>query len=260
MNELIDEALALSHREHFTVPEWLEREKHVATIRLFDKHRLLAEQALTQIRDKKLYRPYGTLKEFCQRMFGWSDRRTQQVLAAEKVIASLPDKKRTMVRTERQARELSQVPDEQRVDVLKEAKRHGEITAKSIKSAAKSVQGRNGEEAVLDNAGIAVPATALPYWNRKSEVNEIINAVHAIKRKIEAIPKDDPMYANVGLSGVVGDLKSAINRITGAVPAHVCPYCKGNANGCKPCHGRGVISEFFWKTAVPQEMKPEMPF
>jgi hypothetical protein len=136
----------------------------------------------------------------------------------------------------------------------------------------KPVQDRNGSETILDNSGIAVPATALGFWSRKTEVNEIINAIHAIKRKIEVIPKEDPLYANVGLSGVVGDLKSAINRLTGAVPAHVCPYCKGAAatfktvkggtasENCKACRGMGVVSKYFWDTAVPKEMKPEQPF
>jgi hypothetical protein len=254
------EALDITHREHFTVPEWLERESCITTIRQFDKSRLLAEQALTKIRDKKLFRPYNTLKEFCQRTFGWSDRRTQQVLAAEKVIASLPDKKRTIVRTESQARELSQVPEEQRVEVLKEAKQHGEITAKSIKSAAKSVQNGNGATVEVDSGGIVVPTTALPFWSRKSEVTDLINQIHAIKRKVEAIPKDDPLYANAGLSGVAADLKSAVGRLTGAIPAHVCPYCNGVKEKCRECHSTGVMSEYVWKHAVPKEMKPEQPF
>ncbi len=264
MNDLKNTALELAHRDHFTVPEWLEREKHISTIRQFDKSRLLAEQALTQIRDKKLYRPYNTLKEFCQRTFGWSDRRTQQVLAAEKVIAALPYKKRTMVRTERQARELSQVPEEQRVEVLNEVTKNGEISAESIRKAAEKtsskVSGRNFDRLLTDVQGVVIPDASLPYWSRKTEITEIINQIHSIKRKVEAIPKDDPLYANAGLSGVVGDLKSAINRLTGAVPAHVCPYCKGTVANCRQCRGTGVMSEYVWKTAVPKEMKPEMPF
>jgi hypothetical protein len=124
----------------------------------------------------------------------------------------------------------------------------------------KPVQDRNGAETILDNAGIAVPATALPFWSRKSEVTDLINQIHAIKRKVEAIPKDDPLYANAGLSGVAADLKSAAGRLTGAIPAHVCPYCKGVKEKCRECHSTGVMSEYVWKHAVPKEMKPEQPF
>ncbi len=115
-----------------------------------------------------------------------------------------------------------------------------------------------GETDILGNK---ITAGAAPYWRRKSEVKEIINQIHAIQRKIETIPKDDPMYANVGLSGVTGDLKSAVNRLMAAVPAYLCPYCKGiKPDECKACHSRGVVSKYFWDTAVPKEMKPEMPF
>ncbi len=261
MNEkMIDFASEVVRSGHFNAEQLARRSFCVRALTDFQQAGVKAWDALAEIKEKKLYWPHNSVKEFCAAECGWTDKRFYQLVNAAKVRVSLPTKSLQLLTTESQARELGKVPEEKRVTVLKEAKKHGEITAKSIKSAAKSVQDRNGEEAVLDNAGIVVPATALKYWNRKSEVTEIINAIHAVKRKIECTLKDDPMYANVGLSGVVGDLKSAVNRLTGAVPAHVCPYCKGNANGCKPCHGRGVISEFFWKTAVPQDMKPEIPF
>jgi len=146
------------------------------------------------------------------------------------------------------------------------------VSVSSVKRAKAKITGKtkqsgNGQKdkkanaAPVDSMGVLVPEGAIAYWNRKGEVTDLINQIHAIKRKIEGIPKDDPLYANAGLSGVIGDLNSANNRLRAAVPAHVCPYCKGvKPDNCKACKGRGCISSYFWKTAVPKEMKPEQPF
>ncbi len=183
------------------------------------------------------------------------------MLAAEKVIAALPYKKRTMVRTERQARELSQVPEEQRVELLNEVTKNGEISAESIRKTASKVSKQRGvEQEVQDVNGRAIPTAARVYWDRKIEVTEIINQINAIRRKVESIPEDDPLYANAGLKGVAGDLRSAVNRLTGAIPAYVCPYCKGARTNCRECRTTGVMSKYVWDHAVPEEMKPEMPF
>ena len=253
MNEI---ALELAHREHFTVPEWLEREKCIMAIRVFDKQRLLAEQALTQIRDKKLYRPYATLKEFCQRTFGWSDRRTQQVLAAEKVIAALPPSKRTIVRTESQARELVNVSPKKRVAVLTEAQRNGKITAESIREAAQRSDGDDkGSGVCSDTNGVAIPESSMAYWNRKPEAQQVLSQISKIRTEIKKLSPDDPMWSGINLNGVIADLNSAYNRFAASVPAYVCPVCKGEKpKGCKCCKGKGVLSEYFYRM-VPEELK-----
>ena len=60
---------------------------------------------------------------------------------------------------------------------------------------------------------------------------------------------------------MLGSLNDVVGRLRTAIPAHVCPYCKGvKPDGCKACKGRGVVSKYFWDTAVPKEMKPDQPF
>lgn len=243
-----DEIKDIAFRDHFTVPEWLEREKYISAIRQFDQAHKLAEQALIQIRDKKLYRPYKTLREFCQKTFGWSERRTQQVLAAEKVVAALPDKKRTMVRTERQARELARVPEERRVEVLDAASDNGEVTAKSIRTAATKVT-----TWPKDKSGIDIPPSALPFWNRRQEVRDILNDISNARSAIRNISDDDKLYHSVRIRNIEGELDSAYNQLKGALPEHVCGYCKGvKSSQCRACKGTGVMSEFLWKN-VPKD-------
>ena len=83
----------------------------------------------------------------------------------------------------------------------------------------------------------------------------VLGQIQAAKRQVKRLMPDDPMWCEVfNLNGVLADLASAINRFSSAVPAYVCPYCKGKAENCKGCKGRGVISKFMW-SMVPEELR-----
>jgi hypothetical protein len=247
MNELTTTALDLAHREHFTVPEWLEREKHITKIREFDRVRLSAAESLTIIRDKNLYRPYASLKEFCMRMFGWSERRAQQMIASVKVVSALPKEKRTIVRTESQARELAKYPEEQRAEILDEAARFhatdGKPTAKAIREVADQI----GK--AIDLAGIAIPeGDASYYWRRRREGEEVLAKIQAAGLAMKDLSQDDAMWVECELQKVTDFLKSAYLYFKGGLPAHVCTKCKGlNPKYCTFCHGRGMIGAWKWK-------------
>src|SRR4030095_16383478 len=73
--------------------------------------------------------------------------------------------------------------------------------------------------------------------------------------QVKKLISDDPMWAEVNLNGVLGDLSDAVSRFTAAVPAYVCPYCQGQRpDGCTTCKGRGVISKHMW-SMVPEELR-----
>ena len=107
----------------------------------------------------------------------------------------------------------------------KAAKQMG-VSVSSVKREKAKIKGKtNGTAKIkqpttardsVDSNGKEIPEAAIPYWNRKSEVTDLANAIHAVKRKIEGIPKNDPMYCEVSLSGVIGDLNSANNRLRAA--------------------------------------------
>jgi len=130
----------------------------------------------------------------------------------------------------------------------------GEAKAKPL---AKIIRDRGKEMAggiPVDDAGTAIPKSALEYWNRKPEANNVLNQIRAAKGQVKKLLADDPMWAEVNLNGVLADLGSAANRFAAAVPAYVCPYCKGKAENCKSCKSRGVVSAFLWKM-IPEEIK-----
>lgn len=115
---------------------------------------------------------------------------------------------------------------------------------------------------VVDTNGDTVPEPAISYWNRKKEAKSVLNQISACRGQVKNLDQNDPMWSNVNLNGVIGDLSNAYNRFAAAVPAYVCPYCKGvKVDDCKCCKGKGVISKFVWST-IPDDVrgKSEHPF
>jgi rubrerythrin len=130
------------------------------------------------------------------------------------------------------------------------------VTEAAREIAAKTTA-QNGQ---VDDLGYSVPKPALSYWSRRPEAKNVVAQIKAAKGQVKKLDAQDPMWAEVNLNGVLSDLESAINRMRGAVPAYVCVYCQGvTPDGCTVCKGRGVVSEFMWKVAVPDELKQMRP-
>lgn len=98
--------------------------------------------ALAEIRDSKLYRSdFDTFESYLKSKWGFEKRYAQYLIASAEVVHSLPEQKRTIVRTETQARALAKVPAPEREAVLEKAVEKAEseerpLTAKDIKESA----------------------------------------------------------------------------------------------------------------------------
>ncbi len=119
----------------------------------------------------------------------------------------------------------------------------------------------NGE--ILDSARYSVPAMA--YWNRKSEVQEILTHISKAKSIIGKIADGDPLYRRISnVQRTWKELDSLYNEYKGVLPSYVCPICDGvKVDGCKPCVGTGVISEYVWGLLTPEQRAKrgmEIPF
>jgi transposase len=131
----------------------------------------------------------------------------------------------------------------------------GESKAKPLAEAIRSREKQCDNGEVVDDNGTPVPVAAREYWNRKPEAKNVLAQIKAARGQVKKLLPDDPMWCEVNLNGVLADLASAINRFSSAVPAYICPYCKGiTPDSCKGCKGRGVISKFMW-SMVPEEMR-----
>jgi len=110
----------------------------------FRKRTMALVQLLRELRDDKL-KPWidecGTFEEFCEKEFGMTPRRVQQILSADSARKALCDEAPELTGTvatmgERPMRELAATPKAQRIQVLRQAlKTAAKPTAKGIKAA-----------------------------------------------------------------------------------------------------------------------------
>lgn len=92
--------------------------------------------ALTGVRDERLYRAeYGTFEEYCRERWGFSDSRARQLVGAAQTVTMVTDQGLPAPVSERQARELSRIPENQRADVWRETheRTDGKPTAAAIR-------------------------------------------------------------------------------------------------------------------------------
>jgi hypothetical protein len=246
-----EELKQLADRSLFTDQEWSERRRHITMLKNFHGMSVAAAKALRQITEKKLYRPHATIKEFCRVECGWTEQRLYQIIKFAQVRASLPGKTKQLLSRESHARELAKVPESDRAAVLEQANRDGEVTAKSIQEAASRII-----EGPVDKMGYPITAKAMPYWNRKAEIQEILTHLSKARSIIRDVKDGDPLYRKVRLQEIDIRLDKSFNELKGILPAHVCVTCDGlNIRQCPSCNGTGLISEYAWKSILPEQRK-----
>lgn len=112
---------------------------------------------------------------------------------------------------------------------------------------------------LLDKTGYKIPDTCLSFWNRSTEVQELISDLRRVKHALkQGMEKKDLMFAEL-TNTCLADLDKAIYSTSLALPFAVCPYCQGHPElqpqkHCRTCLGRGVISEYRWQL-IPKELK-----
>lgn len=118
-------------------------------LELMDKGRTLAGDSLKEIRDKKLYKAYGTFEAYCEQKCGFSRSRAYQFIGEAEIVNNLltsgvePDE---LPQNEGQTRALAGVPVDKQAEVWTQVKSEGKPTAAKIKAIAKaSVVGDDSE-------------------------------------------------------------------------------------------------------------------
>jgi hypothetical protein len=239
--------------------------------------------ALTEIRDRKLYRrDYSTFEAYCQDRWGWSRQRGSQLIQAAAVVEALPEKMSTVVDNERVARELAKLPVPQQKAVIKEAIKAGEplttpmvraklppppIVPKPLPPKPPTVppspkarpETKPDPEPERDKTGHPIPEKILNLWNEACGVQTLLSAISSVRGTLRK-QEDGKVFAETNMSSAMAHLDQAYTDIKTALPYAVCPTCQGKlADTCTLCKGRGFISEHRWNTCVPREAK-EMRF
>ena len=222
--------------------------------------------ALTEIRDRKLYRKdFETFEAYCQERWGWSRQRGSQLINAATVVQQLPQNLSTMVDSERVAREISKVPPTERPQVIEEASNNGHLTAKAIKEKygpppvqpAPVKSKPQVPEPELDCTGYPIPAKIQPAWDEAKTVQFLLSKLSEVRGALRtAQESDNKVFAEVNFSSCLSHIDQAYADLKTAKPHAVCTQCQGMMpQGCPLCKGRGFVSEHRWNTCVPREVK-----
>lgn len=212
-----------------------------------------AARIASKIRDEGHWKSVAkSWRNFCE-INGWTHQRLGQIADFGSVLLSLPENVATIVANEGQARELNKAPPEARKHVVESLLEGGEkVTAKTIKKAVLSldIKPKNRVEkqpTQLDSKGTRIPEHALPFWNRRQEIQDLLTAVSRIKSAIEkAKASEDPLFGRVS-NAIIADLSKAYTHISEAKPFAVCTACEGSPllqpHGCSYCCNTGLVSE-----------------
>lgn len=210
-------------------------------------------KSMLEIKDRKLYRAqYGTWEEYCRLKWNMSFQRFKQLSDAAEIKQELGDDAEGL--SESALRALKSVPKAKRKGVAAKAKKAGKPTAEAIKQAA-------AQEIDMDNEGYPIPENVRVFWARSDEVKAILSTISKIVCTLRDAQKEkDPMYGEVMFSNTIADLEKAYHSIKCALPHAVCTTCQGHPetqpnNGCRMCHGRGLISKFAWDNLAPETIK-----
>lgn len=224
---------------------------------------------LIEIRERQLYGIMAdTFEEYVRIRWGWTKQRAYQLIAARNVVDSLPTKSQPVVDSERKARALVDVPEKQRAAVVREAVKetpNGKPTARHIEEAAERVtapkpsQKPPAKEILVDETGWPVPDNLEKLWDRIPEVKDKLLALSSLRGLLRRVKENrDVLWRSVNLDSVMMQVDQVYADIKEAIPFAVCPYCQGRsetASHCANCKQRGVVSEFLWKHAIPEELK-----
>ncbi len=112
-----------------------------------------------------------------------------------------------------------------------------------------------------DRLDCVVPPHLVPLWERRREVQTLLDQLSRIRAAIQQAQDDrDPLFygagqgqAPINFSSALTHLQQARSAINEALPFAVCPMCQGG--GCRCCSGNGLISKYRYDTIIPSEKK-----
>lgn len=204
--------------------------------------------ALAAIRDRRLYREgHKTFEAYCKDRWNIQRNYANKLIAGAKVVEDLG----TMVPklTERQARELGNVPEEEREAVLEWATEKADgkpLTAAAIKQAVAEVLEAEPEE----ETGQSPPTVEDRMTAGNSELDGLARKIMGLIKEAEAIDNPHLIDEKHGrLATLAAQLRSAAGTVRAAKGAGVCTYCHGE--GCRHCLKTG------WLTKVSLDSAPE---
>lgn len=151
------------------------------------------------------------------------------------------------------------------VDLVRKTRRllegHGTIQPAPVRANANGQESSVRGEAVArkDWTGYTVPEPLWGLWSRRKEAMSLINTIEQLRKRLFiAEQEEDSLYAELDFHAAAESITNLKRNLKLCVPFAVCTQCQGQTKAvkeCSLCKGRGMISEFRYKTVVPEEVK-----
>lgn len=218
-------------------------------------------EALHKINMGNLFLPkYRNFDAYCLQKWGFKRRYQQQLRATYLALKDSKIMQRTAPPSAAAATEIGKVPEEQREEVLEEAKKSGKVTQKSVKEAAKkTTKPKPKPEKEKDKNGYPIPERLMPIWNRRNEVRDKLQWLSELKQWATDMQGTDDIFWLVRgfkFNNLITEIEALHFRLQLIVPDVVCTACQGEGNEtCDLCFGRGMIPLSLARQVTPIEMK-----
>lgn len=259
----------------------------------------MAGTALQKLYDSEYWKDTHTSWiAFCRETFGISKTKLWGMLEYTKVVASLSKENQPKITNVSQALALSNLSPSDRDKVIVKAENNGGITAENLTfhsakpvskrrsktnvtesvtsvpnsepSSSESAESETGSKpknpsskkdtkVLYDEIGIPIPDDAIPYWNRRQEVQDILTQISKLKSVVVGGREaKDNQWLKV-TNSIANTFDSLRSLISEAKPYAVCTSCQGSPSlqkdGCSFCKSTGLISKWQWDTQSRQEVK-----
>lgn len=236
--------------------------------------------ALSKIKERQWFvsEGYETFEQFLEGEYGWTKRYGNMMIVNAEGVNSLPEPMRKLITSGRAAQEIAKLPPPLRAVVVEKVVASGKpITATTIKKATPklpppakkkpiappprktdAIASKTPSDAPRDGTGLEIPAEVLDYWNRSGEAEELITYLSVVKKSLKkAQEANDLLYSEVDFGECLNNVAKLQTELCRAVAHCVCPGCQGKIpKGCLLCRGKGLISEWLWKSpAVTEEQR-----
>lgn len=102
------------------------------------------------------------------------------------------------------------------------------------------------EPAIVDKVGREVPAYALEYWRRSSEVQHVLSALSDLRTTIrKANESGDRLWCAFDTQDLLLSFDALYTSVSNFMPYAVCKKCNGveTKTLCSMCHGTGLINK-----------------
>lgn len=169
-------------------------------------------ESLRAIHDEKLYRErFATWEAYCAERWRMSANWAYKILKHGRILALLNEQAPDLCTTvhkipERATRELASVPDEQKVEVVRQvvaestpATGNGKpVTAKAVRSKVEELNGKAPKpvkatadlaESYVDDAGSEVPESLFPVWRERDTYMRICDDLKTMAGQIRELGK-----------------------------------------------------------------------